>query len=71
MISTTLFEIGVWMLACFVSGFVCALILVWLTGSKVKQDIADKKEQLTERCITGGQIIGLNGYIPCGKKGRK
>ncbi len=55
----------------FMIGFLlCLAAVLVFVRMEVKKTIDDKKEQLHEQCITRGQIIGLNGYIPCGKAER-
>ncbi len=71
MIQISATQVIFWLGAVYIAGVLSCLLAVYIAvRMDLKKSIDDKKEQLAERCITQGQIIGLNGYLPVGKKGR-
>ncbi len=70
MIQVTATQIIFWLAAVYIAGFFSCLLAVFIfVRMDLKKSIDDKKEQLAYECI--GQIIGLHGYMPVGKAGRK
>jgi hypothetical protein len=56
----------------FIAGFLTCLAMVFIAARmELKRSVDEKKQQLHEKLIYEGQVIGLDGYLPTGKRGRK
>ncbi len=72
MITLTNYSAAMTAIGLFFLGVVmCLLIQAVLKLVDARRRLSDAKDQIYENCIEKGQIVGREGYIPCGRAGRK